>query len=83
MRRVDATGFEEAKRSADAEVVQDGKGLDILQTVSVSNTSEDSYVNKLTADLVAPPFAPVAGVAPLKENTVNFLRASPVSNVSP
>lgn len=36
-----------------------------------------------TADFVAPPFAPAAGMALLKEKTVNFLSASPVKRVCP
>lgn len=37
----------------------------------------------ILAAFVAPPFALGAGVALLKEKTTSFLRASPVSRVSP
>jgi len=38
---------------------------------------------KLTADRVAPPLAPAAGVAPLKSKTTSFFKASPVMRLSP
>jgi hypothetical protein len=82
VRSVDAAGLKEAKGCADTEVGEDGEGFDVLEIVLVRAIQTRSLL-ELTAALVAPPFAPGAGSAPLKLKTVSFLSVSPVNRVCP
>lgn len=75
-----ATWLKEAKSCRDSKPSQYWEALDVLDILVyfICLCQSQKHLER-TADLVAPPLAPGLAVAPLNENTVDFLNASPVS----